>query len=326
MGFMLKQSGSLVNVSTAYKKVKGAWIKKNAPESAIPTLRGLPDGYTQVEYARSGGTQYIDTGFVPTKNTKVVMQFQLTEPGSSNECIFGVAGQFSFRWYGSGSRFRSNGSDNKDFSTGISAADSHTVEKTATVCTIDSGHSVTNTAGTVSMSLYLCAQDTANGATNYAKVNIYSCQIYENDTLVRGFVPCISGNDDVGLYDLVNNRFYGNAGNGAFTAGDTVSNVRYQNGGEFVQQTRTVTVTGTGNSNSCYITINGNKVYSERVYHITSGDEIECCVNALSCSVKLNGETVMSKSGTYTYTVTSDCSIALSCSSNFIAKIEITTT
>ena len=101
--------------------------------------------------------------------------------------------------------------------------------------------------------------------------------------------------------------------------------VRYQNGGEYVSQTRTVTVTGTGNSNSCYLTINGNKVYSAGVYDIPSGDRVDCFVNARSCMVKLNGETVMSTSGTYTYTVTSDCSIDLSQFSNFIAKIEIIT-
>lgn len=101
--------------------------------------------------------------------------------------------------------------------------------------------------------------------------------------------------------------------------------VRYKNGGEYVSKTRTVTVTGTGNSNYCYITINGNKVYSAGVYHITSGDEIECFLDAFISSVILNGETVMSKPGTYTYTVTSDCSIVLSGTSNIRASIKITT-
>lgn len=101
--------------------------------------------------------------------------------------------------------------------------------------------------------------------------------------------------------------------------------VRYQNGGEYVSQTRTVTVTGTGNSSYCYLTINGNKVYSAGVYNIPRGDRVDCFVNSLISSVILNGETVMSNSGTYTYTVTSDCSIALSGGTNFIAKIEITT-
>ena len=101
--------------------------------------------------------------------------------------------------------------------------------------------------------------------------------------------------------------------------------VRYQNGGEYVPQTRTVTVTGTGNSNSCYLTINGNKVYSAGVYDIPIGDRVDCFVNALSCLVTLNGETVMNTSGTYTYTVTSDCSINLSQVFTFIAKIEIIT-
>ena len=101
--------------------------------------------------------------------------------------------------------------------------------------------------------------------------------------------------------------------------------VRYQNGGEYVNPIKTVTVTGSGDKNYCYLTINGNKVYSAGVYHITSGDEIECFLDAIISIVILNGETVMSKPGKYTYTVTSDCSIAFSGTTNFSAKIEITT-
>lgn len=36
------------------------------------------------------------------------------------------------------------------------------------------------------------------------------------------FVPCISPSGAVGLYDLMSDEFYGNAGSGAFTAGPSV--------------------------------------------------------------------------------------------------------
>ena len=39
------------------------------------TKRALPSGYTQVEYieSKSGETQYIDTGFIPNQDTRVVL-------------------------------------------------------------------------------------------------------------------------------------------------------------------------------------------------------------------------------------------------------------
>lgn len=36
----------------------------------VPNLSGLPSGYTQLEYIESTGTQYIDTGIIPTDETK----------------------------------------------------------------------------------------------------------------------------------------------------------------------------------------------------------------------------------------------------------------
>ena len=42
-------------------------------------------------------------------------------------------------------------------------------------------------------------------------------QIYDNDILVRDFVPCINAEGEYGLYDFVNSQFYGNVGTGSFT-------------------------------------------------------------------------------------------------------------
>ena len=47
-----------------------------------------------------------------------------------------------------------------------------------------------------------------NGVTNN-KINLYSCQIYQNDVLIRDFIPCYHKQTyDVRLYDSVNNEFY----------------------------------------------------------------------------------------------------------------------
>ncbi|MBQ4353596.1 MAG: discoidin domain-containing protein [Clostridia bacterium] len=54
-------------------------------------------------------------------------------------------------------------------------------------------------------------------------MRMYSCQIYDNGTLVRDFVPCVDYSGEVGMYDLVSAVFYGSSGTGAFTAGSPSS-------------------------------------------------------------------------------------------------------
>lgn len=64
------------------------------------------------------------------------------------------------------------------------------------------------------------------GRQSFSKVDIgakiYSCQIEIDGVVIRNFVPCIAPTNAVGLYDLVEGKFYGNAGTGAFTAGPAV--------------------------------------------------------------------------------------------------------
>ena len=54
-------------------------------------------------------------------------------------------------------------------------------------------------------------------------MKLYSCQIYDNGTPVRNFIPCKNPSGVVGLYDLVDGKFYTNAVAGNFTAGETVT-------------------------------------------------------------------------------------------------------
>ena len=42
----------------------------------------LPSGYTELVYIQSTGTQYIDTGIIPTNRVDIAVKFQLTETQS----------------------------------------------------------------------------------------------------------------------------------------------------------------------------------------------------------------------------------------------------
>ena len=51
-------------------------------------------------------------------------------------------------------------------------------------------------------------------------MELYNFKMYDNDALVRNFIPCYRKSDNAaGLYDTVNNVFYTNAGTGKFIIG-----------------------------------------------------------------------------------------------------------
>ena len=66
-----------------------------------------------------------------------------------------------------------------------------------------------------------------NASTNLIKsfnrydCKIYGIKIYNGNNLVRNFVPVrIIDNNEPGLFDTVNNKFYSNMGTGKFEIGE----------------------------------------------------------------------------------------------------------
>lgn len=52
--------------------------------------------------------------------------------------------------------------------------------------------------------------------TDTVDVELYQCQIYDGEVLIRNFFPCIRG-EEFGLWDAVTQQFYGNEGGGEFS-------------------------------------------------------------------------------------------------------------
>ena len=71
--------------------------------------------------------------------------------------------------------------------------------------------------------MYIFAVNTSGSpnttVNQLGSLRIYSCKIYDNDNLIRDFVPCKTLTGTVGLYDIVNQAFYTNVGTGSFIAG-----------------------------------------------------------------------------------------------------------
>ena len=69
--------------------------------------------------------------------------------------------------------------------------------------------------------MYIFAHKRPTSITG-GKIKIYYFQFYDNDTLVRNFIPVLDSDGVPCMYDLVEGKFYYNAGTGGFTAGPII--------------------------------------------------------------------------------------------------------
>lgn len=186
----------------------------------------LPEGYTEVQYIQSSGTQYVDTGFKPNQNSRVVIDAQLLDT-SGYPALLGVRSSNTkmFWLYANTASQIVFGYGSVKPTAACTMSDRLSADANKNVLTVNGSALIAATASTFTAvaSLYLFAANNAGTLQYAAKMFLYSCQIYDNGTMIRDYVPCISPAGAVGLYDLVGQEFYSNAGTGSFTAGESVT-------------------------------------------------------------------------------------------------------
>lgn len=182
--------------------------------------------YIALEYIESNGTQYIDTGFNPDGNTRIVAEMQLTELVNADKgtspMLFGAyassSARYAFYWSATGNVFGTYyAGQSKDFSSITNGYERVQIDCNKNTQSLN-GETITYTASTSACSypLYLFGRNTSGSAGFLAKARLYSCQIYDNDVLVRDFVPMANEQGVCGLYDNVNGVFYASANGNNF--------------------------------------------------------------------------------------------------------------
>ena len=210
-----------------YTDESGGNFTAGAEKTAIAAV-GTP-----IEYIQSTGTQYIDTGFKPNQNTRVVMDVTPIDVSLGKMwCAFGVrqndiyfglykasTGNMNLTWF--------YGSNYSNYFT-VDYAKRHNLEVNKNAASVD-GISKSYAAQTFQFTipLFLLCDNAAGSPTSAGAALLYSCQIYDNGTLIRDFIPCKNASGVVGMWDDVNSVFYQNAGTGTFTAGPTVTLTRW---------------------------------------------------------------------------------------------------
>lgn len=207
----------------------------------------LPDSYTKVDYIKStSALQYIDTGYWHGTNDLVVMEYYAPKTWQINGyCyLFGSrhnetgghssAENWSFYIGGKGqnrvnyNHQGSSGNDNPSSDIYDYLEDPIRLECQASTAKWNCGGATKSFTSTSTFGdwvegfypLYIFGGNCGGHICNsYCTVmRLYSFKIYRdiggNMALVRDFVPCKNENGKAGLYDMIGERFYGNARTG----------------------------------------------------------------------------------------------------------------
>ena len=198
----------------------------------IEFISQLPTEYQEVEYIQSSGTQYIDTGVVATSGFEIDIKINIdTVTGSWAPILYAHEPsepyKRNFIAYISSKKMEIDAGD-KITQTSVTLTGDDVIKASNVennfYLTVN-GTNYTPTVTTAASNLEYSGRTMhllhGNGYdVGYTSGKVYYCKITVDGTLVRSFVPCYRKSDNVaGLYDLVNNVFYTNAGSGVFAVG-----------------------------------------------------------------------------------------------------------
>jgi len=188
----------------------------------------------QLTYIQSSGTQYIDTGYIATsENYRIKCKFT-TVNNDINTVLFGggastdiisalLLSTTQIKFYvGSGSVSSCTATFVQGTETDLecyanNGAFTVTLESTGDIYNGSYSDEINK-----SYPLFIFGNNVSGSPSQLSSIRISEFQIYDNDILVRDFIPAINDDNDIGLYDNVNKVFYSNAGTGTFTAGEYI--------------------------------------------------------------------------------------------------------
>lgn len=201
----------------------------------IEFISQLPTEYQEVEYIESSGTQYIDTGVIPTVATGVKVRGHYVSLQNADNIILGASDQTAFA---NGKPYAVDSYPDKVFfpfgGFANDATDTITISQTKNkqyeytlnyknsgIATVETQQLTLPTRSSMtSKAIYLFCLNGNGTAGYYSSFALEYLQITQGEDVIHDYVPCYRKADNVaGLYDLVTGAFYTNSGSGAFAVG-----------------------------------------------------------------------------------------------------------
>lgn len=189
----------------------------------------LPSGYTQLEYLQGTGTQYINTGVGSSSNTesyRIVIDFAWDDYSTYQAMGFGNSGNGQVVRVGHASGIgifytaQRTGSWVTVSCNVTSGSDWHQIDLQDYDQQFDGVQLSSRYIGPWNRQFYLFAFNPSwSGTSAFCKCKIKSTQIIDSSNVtVREYIPALRTSDSKpGLYDIINNVFYTNAGTGEFS-------------------------------------------------------------------------------------------------------------
>lgn len=235
-------------------EIGGDIILPTTPTKRGYTFKGWVAGYTRLEYVESTGTEYIDTGYIFTsENEKITADFQVTNLayGIQDKFLLGTQNtdiskgglwveQYRYsssstarNWYvrfgSSASVFGLADNENARYQIELSKNTFKLYSGDTLIGSLspDWGGTFQNTPLTIFGRL-----NVAGGEFIGTPSKFWSFKIKNGDTLTLSLIPAKRNSDGVvGMYDLVSQTFFTNAGTGNFIAGPVAENQNFMNKG-----------------------------------------------------------------------------------------------
>ena len=205
-----------------------------APEKYGYTFQGWKDVFP-IEYIANTGGQYINTGVQPKDSLvlNITLMFESYCP------IFGARTSESHSLFAG---YDASAGLYLDYGSGYNLGRIAYFGKINlnTIYRLSYGNKYIKNLGTgeffvsktpvtfspINLNLYLFALNSNNSYsgkdTGVNKLRIYDVQIYDNNVIVRNFIPVLDKNGVPCMFETIENKLYYNAGTGSFVAGPIV--------------------------------------------------------------------------------------------------------
>ena len=187
----------------------------------------LPNGYQELEYIESTGTQYIDTGLYANEYPNLIVEMEGNYTiNNGSQYIFGAGDNGNAKSYillGQTSSLGFIGQigiawTEKSIMTADTQKHKFILDALSNVATIDSTsvNMDANNIRLINYKYFLFALDISNSIYNRSWFRMNYCKIMNNDIIIRDYIPVLDNNNVPCLYDTVTGNTFYNQGTGDF--------------------------------------------------------------------------------------------------------------
>lgn len=203
-------------------------------------ILGLDIPYTELQYVKGTGTQYINTGYTPNANTKVEVKVNAVVTSTKHwEVLFGSRPSYQNSDFSFATSYQNGAKMVLGYGTNVELSGTYPASGKDAVITLDKGkltisvdgeniYTYTKT-GTFTSAIPMYLMSWISESATYSKegtaqsnTKLYYCKIWDDDQLVRNYIPV---KDELGvgaLYDLVQSKLCYSESDDDFVVGGEV--------------------------------------------------------------------------------------------------------